>query len=147
MASPEFTPQDSDLTSEDTRRRLTKVIIRLFDEWELKTTEQLILLGLRETSCNLLQNYRNLKNIIPYDHDQLERVGLLLNIYKNIYDLYPENENLRKNWVKRANKFFNGKRPLDIMLEKGLSGMADIIKGITGPEKAIKIKFPGLRKT
>lgn len=124
-----ISPHDtSDLTSEEARKRLTKVVIRLLDEWELKTAEELKLLGLRETSRNMLKNYRNLDNILPYDQDKLERVGLLLNIYKNIYDLYPENPNLRKTWVKRVNKMLDDQRPLDIMLENGLFGMADVMR-------------------
>jgi hypothetical protein len=118
----------ADLTTESSRRRLTKIVMRLLDEWDLKTAEELGLLGLRITSRNMLQNYRNLVNIIPYDQDKLERVGLLLSIYKNIYDIYPENEALRKSWVKCPNQVFDGMRPLDIMLVKGLFGMAEVLR-------------------
>lgn len=117
-----------DFIPEQPRKRLTKIIIRLLDEWELKTADELRLLGLRETSRNMLANYRKQTNIMPYDQDKLERVGLLLNIYKNIYDLYPENPTLRKTWIKRTNALLGNKRPIDIMLENGLFGMADILR-------------------
>lgn len=130
MARPEHIPQypDSNLASEETRKRLTKVVMRLLSEWDLKTAEELKLLGLRETSRTMLSHYRNLENALPYDQDKLERAGLLLNIYKNIYALYPENESLRKTWIKRTNKMLDDKRPLDIMLDNGLFGMADIMR-------------------
>lgn len=118
----------ADFIPEQPRKRLTKIIIRLLDEWELKTADELRLLGLRETSRNMLANYRKQTNIMPYDQDKLERVGLLLNIYKNIYDLYPENPTLRKTWIKRTNALLGNKRPIDIMLENGLFGMADILR-------------------
>jgi len=127
-AARQFSSHYSDLASDGARRKLTKIIIRLLDEWDLKTAEQLRLLGLRETSRNMLKNYRELVNIIPFDQDKLERAGLLLNIYKNIFDLYPENESLRQSWIKRANAILGGKRPLDLMLENGLFGMADVMR-------------------
>jgi uncharacterized protein (DUF2384 family) len=130
MARPNPISQydSSSLIEEKTRRKLTKIIMRLLEEWDLTTAQELKLLGLRETSRNMLSNYRSLRNIIPYDQDKLERVGLLLNIYKNIYDLYPENPELRKTWIKRLNKMLGDKRPLDIMIENGLLGMADIMR-------------------
>ena len=110
------------------RLSLTKAVTRLFTEWELSTAEQLTLLGLRETSRNLLLHYHRLEKTIPQSQDTTERIGLLLSIYKNIYDLYPENEILRKTWVKRHNAKLEGNRPLDIMLEKGLFGLADVMR-------------------
>jgi uncharacterized protein (DUF2384 family) len=120
--------QYADFAPEPPRKKLTKIIIRLLDEWDLKTAEQLRLLGLRETSRNMLKNYRDQVNILPFDQDKLERAGLLLNIYKNIYDLYPENANLRKTWIKRTNTMLGNKTPLEIMLENGLFGMADVMR-------------------
>lgn len=130
MAHPakKFSYEYTDLAPEAARKKLTKIIIRLLDAWDLKTAEQLRLLGLRETSRNMLKNYREQVNVIPYDQDKLERVGLLLNIYKNIYDLYPENEALRNTWVKRKNAMLDDQRPLDLMLDNGLFGMADVMR-------------------
>lgn len=117
-----------DLTSLKNRQQLTKIVMRLLDEWELSTAEQLTLLGLRETSRNMLSRYRNLESAIPYDQDKLERVGILLAMYKNLYDLFPENENLRKSWIKRENSQLDNSSPLDIMLSNGLFGMAHIMR-------------------
>ena len=75
---------DTDLSSSRAREQLTKMVMRLFAEWQLTTAQQLLLLGLRETSRNMLSRYRNLESIIPYDQDKLDRVGLLLAIYKNL---------------------------------------------------------------
>jgi uncharacterized protein (DUF2384 family) len=117
-----------DLMSLKNRQQLTKITMRLLDEWELSTAEQLTLLGLRETSRNMLSRYRNLESSLPYDQDKLERVGILLAIYKNLYDLFPENENLRKSWVKRENSQLDNACPLDMMLTDGLFGMAHIMR-------------------
>ena len=119
---------DTDLSSSRAREQLTKMVMRLFAEWQLTTAQQLLLLGLRETSRNMLSRYRNLESIIPYDQDKLDRVGLLLAIYKNLYDLFPENETVRVTWVKQKNSELNDQCPLDIMLADGLFGMAYIMR-------------------
>ncbi len=120
-------PISEELSSKSARSKLTQMIMRLFDEWSLTTAEQLTLLGLRETSRNMLIRYRNLNSIIPYDQDKLDRIGILLAIYKNLYDLFPENETIRKTWIKRQHKMFDNKRPLDLMLE-GLFGLANVMR-------------------
>ncbi|MCW5590099.1 MAG: hypothetical protein KIT27_10635 [Legionellales bacterium] len=116
----------SRLQSKQARKTLTKAIIRLFAEWQLSTAEQLNLLGLCETSRTQLNKYKQLESIIPFERDKLDRAGLLLSIYKNIFDLYPENPAIRTTLIKRKNTLLDGQSPLDIMLEKGLNGIAKI---------------------
>ncbi len=112
----------------DARKRLTQIIMRLLNEWQLSTAEQLTLLGLRQTSRNMLIRYRNLNSVIPYEQDKLERIGLLLAIYQMLHNLYPENKTIRETWIKRKNTQLNTQIPLEIMLEKGLFGMAYIMR-------------------
>lgn len=114
--------------SHEMRTRLAKLVIRLLDEWELTTGEKLKLLGLNEHSRNMLSHYRAGEKPIPDSQDRLERVGLLFAIYKNIFDLYPENESIRQTWIKRANKMLGDRRPLDVMLTKGIFGLGNIMR-------------------
>jgi len=121
-------PSSSKLVTTQARAQLTKMIMRLLAEWKLTTFEQLKLLGLRETSRNMLTRYRKLESIIPYEQDKLDRIGILLAIYKNLYDLFPENKNFRQNWIKSKNTMLSNKRPLDVMIDKGLFGLAHILR-------------------
>lgn len=123
-----FPQDDSALHSVEVRKNLTKILMRLLNEWDLSTAHQLRLLGLRETSRNMLIKYRNLESVIPYEQDKLDRVALLFAIYKNLYDLFPENKHLRQSWVKRKNKHLENKKPLDLMLEKGIFGFAYVMR-------------------
>ncbi len=109
------------------RVKLTKIIMNLLDEWGLSTAQQLRLLGLRETSRNMLIRYRNNQSVMPYEQDKLDRMGIMLAIYKNLYDLYPENENIRKLWIHKKNKNFDGQKPIAVMLS-GIFGMADVMR-------------------
>jgi len=112
----------------DSRTKLTKMVMRLLDEWELTTAQQLTLLGLRETSRNMLARYRSQESIVPFDQDKLDRIGILLAIYKDLYDLFPENEALRKTWIKRNNKMLSNQAPLNIMIKDGLFGLANVMR-------------------
>ena len=124
----DFSNSLNGLESTESRRQLTKMVTRLLDEWGLTTAEQLRLLGLRETSRNMLIKYRKLESILPFSQDTLDRVGILLAIYKNLYDLFPENENLRNTWVKRKNAQLGNKKPLELMLSRGLFGLAHVMR-------------------
>lgn len=130
MARAEHIPDipDTGFAEPKLREQLTKIVIRLLDEWDLKTADKLSLLGLRKTSRNMLLRYRSLDTILPNDQDKLERAGLLLAIYKNLHDLYPENPELRRTWIQRNNALLDGQRPLDLMLANGLFGLADMMR-------------------
>ena len=109
------------------RTKLTKIVTKMLSHWNLTTREQLLLLGLNETSRYMLSRYKNNESILPNEQDKLERVGLLLAIYESLYALFPENESLRFSWIKRRNQSLNNQKPIDIMLEQGLIGIAKIL--------------------
>lgn len=114
-----------DLTKQDSRKKLATLAIRLFEKWDLATTEQLDLLGLSPTSRKMLGDYRK-GNALPNSRDMLDRIGWLLSIHKALRLLYPKNENIRYTWVKRRNQLLNNQRPLDIMQEQGIIGLAKV---------------------
>jgi len=114
-----------DLTKQDSRKKLATLAIRLFEKWDLATAEQLDLLGLSPTSRKMLGDYRK-GNALPNSRDMLDRIGWLLSIHKALRLLYPKNENIRYTWVKRRNQLLNNQRPLDIMQEQGIIGLAKV---------------------
>jgi len=111
----------------DERRKLAKMVTRLFELWKLSTAEQLELLGLSRTSRSQLSKYRN-GGALPSSRDMLDRIGWLLSIHKSLRLLYPRNENIRYTWVNRQNQMLNEQRPLDVMKEQGLIGIASVAR-------------------
>ncbi len=111
----------------DERRKLAKMVTRLFELWKLSTADQLELLGLSRTSRSQLSKYRN-GGALPSSRDMLDRIGWLLSIHKSLRLLYPRNENIRYTWVNRQNQMLNEQRPLDVMKEKGLIGIASVAR-------------------
>ena len=109
------------------RKKMAKMVTRLFELWGLSTADQLELLGLSRTSRSQLIKYRK-GGALPSSRDMLDRIGWLLSIHKNLRLLYPRNENIRYTWVNRKNTMLNKQRPLDVMKEKGLIGIASIAR-------------------
>ena len=116
-----------DIESSDARKKLARMVTRLFELWRISTADQLELLGLSRTSRAQLSKYRN-GGAVPSSRDMLDRIGWLLSIHKSLRLLYPRNENIRYTWVKRRNRILDDQRPLDIMAHQGLIGIARVAR-------------------
>ena len=115
------------LEGTDERKKLAKMVTRLFELWNLSTADQLELLGLSRTSRSQLSKYRK-GGALPSSRDMLDRIGWLLSIHKSLRLLYPRNENIRYTWINRQNKIFNEQKPLDVMKNQGLIGIASVAR-------------------
>ena len=115
------------IENSDARRKLARLVTRLFELWDLPTADQLELLGLSRTSRAQISKYRK-GGAVPSSRDMLDRIGWLLSIHKSLRLLYPRNENIRYTWVKRRNQILDDQRPLDIMKYQGLIGIARVAR-------------------
>jgi hypothetical protein len=115
------------IENSDARKKLARMVTRLFELWELPTADQLELLGLSRTSRAQISKYRK-GGALPSSRDMLDRIGWLLSIHKSLRLLYPRNENIRYTWVKRRNQILDDQRPLDIMKHQGLIGIARVAR-------------------
>ena len=116
-----------DLENSEARKKLARMVTRLFELWKISTADQLELLGLSRTSRAQISKYRN-GGAVPSSRDMLDRIGWLLSIHKSLRLLYPRNENIRYTWVKRRNRILDDQRPLDIMTYQGLLGIARVAR-------------------
>lgn len=110
------------------RQKLAKMLIRLFKHWHIDTATQLNLLGMSETSRAVLSKYASGETPIHNNRDSLDRAGWLLAIHKALRLLYPYNEQLRYSWIMRRNEAFNNMRPIEMMKEQGLIGIAKVAR-------------------
>jgi len=115
------------IESSDARRKLARMVTRLFELWHLPAADQLELLGLSRTSRAQISRYRQ-GGALPSSRDMLDRIGWLLSIHKSLRLLYPRNESIRSTWVKRQNRILDDQRPLDIMKYQGLIGIARVAR-------------------
>lgn len=102
------------LGSKESRESLAKMVTRLFDHWELPTTDQCSLLGLAPTSRTTLSRYRK-GTALDNSVDLLGRVGHLLGIHKSLRIIFPHNRDLAYKWVTASCSTFAGKTPLEVM--------------------------------
>ena len=116
-----------DIENSDARRKLARLVTRLFELWALPVADQLELLGLSRTSRAQISRYRK-GGALPSSRDMLDRIGWLLSIHKSLRLLYPQNGSIRYTWVKRRNQILDDQRPLDIMKYQGLIGIARVAR-------------------
>ena len=90
-----------------------KAFFNLAAEWGLARDEQIILLG--RPSLRTFYRWRS-GTVSGLPHDTLERISVLLGIYKAIHILLPAPDRANA-WVKRPNKSFNGESALKVMLK------------------------------
>ena len=109
------------LASND-RGALAKMVLTLFDHWNLTTEDQAMLLGLASTNRAALSRYRK-GEPIGASRDQYDRVGHLLAIHKNLRLLFPKNRELAYRWISTRNKAFDNLTPVEVINEWGFAGL------------------------
>ena len=109
------------LASKD-RGALAKMLLTLFDHWNLTTEDQALLLGLASTNRAALSRYRK-GEPIGASRDQYDRVGHLLAIHKNLRLLFPKNRKLAYRWISTRNKAFDNLTPVEVIKEWGFAGL------------------------
>lgn len=112
--------------SGENRKKLAKLIMNLFDKWEIDTSTQLSLLGLSSKSRSLLGLYKAGTKPVRNARDRLDRIGWLLLIHRTLRLLYPYNKILCYHWITYKNKAFDNHSPLDIMNKQGIIGLAKV---------------------
>lgn len=104
------------------RKRIGKMLMRLFEHWKLSSVDQLSLLGLSKDNRGALSKYRN-GQPLANDRDKLERAASLLAIHKALRLLFPHNPGLAYDWMSLPNRAFNGLTPVQLIDQQGMIGI------------------------
>ncbi|ORJ60292.1 antitoxin Xre/MbcA/ParS toxin-binding domain-containing protein [Geothermobacter hydrogeniphilus] len=115
---------DIDLHDVESRCRLAKMIMRLFDHWRLPVRDQAVLLGLSPKSGTTIARYRAGRPFADRQ-DLLGRAGHLLGIHQALRSIFPHNIELAYRWVSQPNKQFGNTAPIEIM-KQGYEGLLRI---------------------
>lgn len=110
-----------DYQSQESRRDLAQLILKLFSLWSLAETDRLELLGL-QTSLDL-ERFTQGEDLLT--DDLLERIGWLLSIHKALRALYPKNAEICYGWINCRNTAFNDSTPL-VVAKEGIIGLARV---------------------
>lgn len=104
------------------RGAIAKMLMKLFEHWQISTEEQLDVLGLSIANRAALARYRK-GEPIAQSRDMLDRAGHLLGIHKNLRLLFPHNRDLAYAWMRTRNKAFEGRTPVEVIREWGFAGL------------------------
>lgn len=115
----------STLTPED-RNSLGRIVVNLLDDWGLAAYQQLAVLALPDgTPTRMLRRYHE-DTPLPDDPDVMLRVEHLLGIADALRTTFPRNANIGVMWLKQPCKRLRRRRPIDILVEDGLSGLITV---------------------
>jgi len=124
-ANFEVTPL-ADRARPEVRARLSGPAMRTFlnigRAWNLNLEDERGLLGWPARST--LYNYHNGK-VAVLSYDTLQRISLVIGIYKALHILYPDFAN---RWVNlpNSNPLFGGNSPLEFMKNTGIGGLEKV---------------------
>jgi uncharacterized protein (DUF2384 family) len=104
------------------RGAITRMLMKLFEHWEISTEDQLDLLGLAKDNRAALVRYRKGASLSA-SRDANERAGHILAIHKNLRLLFPHNRELAYQWIRTRNKAFEGRTPVDVVRDFGFAGL------------------------
>jgi hypothetical protein len=110
-----LTPQD--------RADLSRIIIDILENWEVRPADQINLLGLPSTTRPRHMKRYGEDLCLPEDPDVWQRVEHLVGIAEALRTSYPRNPAMGGVWLNRRNYRFDDRSPLAAMLEDGMEGM------------------------
>jgi len=115
----------SALTQED-RTQLGRMVVNLLDDWGVKASDQVNILALPDgTPGRKMQRYHE-DTPLPDDPEVMKRVEHLMGIADALRTTFPRNANIGVLWLKQPCKRLRRRRPLEIILEDGLSGLITV---------------------
>ncbi len=113
--------------SHDERLRLTQYIIQLLDDWGLMARDIISLLCLPDSiKPRQLGRFRD-QEVFPDDPAINRRLAYLVRIDQALLTYFPRNPEMRRVWIRRANKRFGQRAPLAVMVEDGESGLISVL--------------------
>ena len=110
-----------DLHDQGSRKRLAKMVVRLFEHWQISAPDQASLLGLSPDSRATVARYRR-GDPLADNTDLLARAGHLLAIHKALRIMFPHDRDLAYRWVSTPNRRFGDRTPLET-LRQGYEGI------------------------
>ena len=115
----------SALTQED-RTQLGRMVVNLLEEWGVRPSDAVNILALpKGTKGRALRRYQE-DTPLPDDPEVMKRVEHLMGIADALRTTFPRNANIGLIWLKQPCKRLRRRRPLEIMIEDGLSGLITV---------------------
>lgn len=108
------------------RVEFTRSVMHILDDWGLSASEQIGLLALPAgTRTRALRRYRE-DTPFPDSDAVMERIDHIVGIYDALRTSYPHNPQMGTYYMQKPHRRFDGRAPLQAMLEDGLDGLVAV---------------------
>jgi hypothetical protein len=115
----------SALTLED-RTQLGRMVVNLLNDWGIGAADQISILGLPDgTRTRMLRRFQD-DTPLPDDPVVMKHVEHLLGIAEALRTTFPRNASIGLIWLQQPCKRLRRRRPMDILVEDGLSGLITV---------------------
>jgi uncharacterized protein (DUF2384 family) len=115
----------SALTQKD-RTVLGRMVVNLLDDWGVGASDQVNILALPDgTPTRMLRRYHE-DTPLPDNPDVMKRVEHLMGIADALRTTFPRNANIGLLWMQQPCKRLRRRRPIEIIVEDGLSGLITV---------------------
>jgi hypothetical protein len=112
--------------SQEQKVELTRLIMRMLDEWGVSHGDKIILLALPgQIRTRAMRRFYD-NEALPDDEAVFERIDHLLGIADALRTSFPLNGHMASFWLNKKNQRFDNKTPLDYMLEGGLQNVVAV---------------------
>ena len=115
----------SEMTPEE-RIALTQTIMGVLEEWGLQSDHIVAVVGLPDKTPK--RNIRKFREglAFPDNAEVMQHLEHLVGIITSLRTTYPMNPQMGTHWMRRANRLFDNRPPLQIMVEDGLKGLVAV---------------------
>lgn len=112
--------------TETDRLELGRLVINTLEEWGIRPSDQVKMLALPgKVTGRSLRRYQD-DTPLPNDPDVMKRVEHLMGIADALRTTFPRNDRIGVLWLQQPCRRLRRRRPLEIMLEDGLSGLITV---------------------
>ena len=118
--------------SADARAELAQAVFRILDDWHVAPRDQAALLGLPEGTRNRAVTRMRRQGELPTGEDSEARLRYIVAIDRALEGLLPHNAPMARFWVTTPYPLFADATPLEVMLARGVSGMAAVLAELNG---------------
>ena len=111
--------------SKEGRIALAKMVTKLFDLWNLSSSDKAALLGLSESSRSAVSRYGRGEPLAD-NRDLFDRVTHILSIHRSLRILFPKNRDIVYTWMTTPNRQFDSHTPVQVIREQGFLGLLTV---------------------
>ncbi len=117
----------TDAPTPEQRLYFTRHIMALFNDWGLGASDILALLALpASVKARHVSRFVD-QEPFPDDAGVNRRLGYLTRIEQALGTYFPRNPEMRSLWIRRGNRRFGRRTPLNVMIEDGEGGLVAVL--------------------